>query len=364
MASSPFLLQSVRLPAPRVHAVLSYYEGINSQSPRSFFSIFPSPWRLCGVDGSSQLIVIHLQQQPWSPDWKAPAVRPRRQQLRMFAFRGQDSLSEEALKSTVELDLFLDKLRDCDSQKLPQLVAENVLAFDQRFWLRLATRAESCPSQDDKADMEELAQSIMSIIERLVQGTEDRINKSTDMLTEMLNSAVIAAGEEGQEFVWPPRDPDYLQKLKQAVVERERSGQIDEGFLSAVTAQLRNAAEARDKPGLVAMLQTVLQMYAAICFAQRSYAINTDGSVNHAEVLLEKLLSEEEERWQDIIRDGVEYGGGQVKEDELLTAVEKRKERLFMRTESGSYKQRVLGEYLQEVETRVQTAMDAFKSTI
>ena len=33
---------------------------------------------------------------------------------------------------------------------MAQLVAENVLAFDAPFWLRLAARADLCTSDDDR----------------------------------------------------------------------------------------------------------------------------------------------------------------------------------------------------------------------
>lgn len=36
-------------------------------------------------------------------------------------------------------------------QQLQKLVAENVLAFNEGFWIRLAARTETCKSDDDKA---------------------------------------------------------------------------------------------------------------------------------------------------------------------------------------------------------------------
>jgi hypothetical protein len=34
--------------------------------------------------------------------------------------------------------------------QLPQIVAQNVMELDQTFWLRMATRADVCKSEDDK----------------------------------------------------------------------------------------------------------------------------------------------------------------------------------------------------------------------
>ena len=36
-------------------------------------------------------------------------------------------------------------------EQLQQLVVENVLAFNENFWLRLAARTDTCKSEDDKA---------------------------------------------------------------------------------------------------------------------------------------------------------------------------------------------------------------------
>lgn len=36
-------------------------------------------------------------------------------------------------------------------KQLDQLVVENVLAFNEDFWIRLAARTDTCKSDDDKA---------------------------------------------------------------------------------------------------------------------------------------------------------------------------------------------------------------------
>jgi uncharacterized membrane protein len=36
-------------------------------------------------------------------------------------------------------------------EQLQKLVVENVLAFNESFWIRLAARTETCKSEDDKA---------------------------------------------------------------------------------------------------------------------------------------------------------------------------------------------------------------------
>lgn len=37
------------------------------------------------------------------------------------------------------------------SKQLEKLVVENIFAFNEDFWIRLAARSDSCKSDDDKA---------------------------------------------------------------------------------------------------------------------------------------------------------------------------------------------------------------------
>ncbi|KAK9942709.1 hypothetical protein M0R45_008360 [Rubus argutus] len=48
--------------------------------------------------------------------------------------------AEEAFKKTVEVDRLIDKLRDANPIELQKLVVENVLAFNESFWIRLASK--------------------------------------------------------------------------------------------------------------------------------------------------------------------------------------------------------------------------------
>eukprot|EP00271_Cylindrocystis_brebissonii_P002449 TRINITY_DN13070_c0_g1_i1.p1 TRINITY_DN13070_c0_g1~~TRINITY_DN13070_c0_g1_i1.p1 ORF type:complete len:370 (+),score=76.66 TRINITY_DN13070_c0_g1_i1:299-1408(+) len=265
---------------------------------------------------------------------------------------------EKALKTTVELDRFIDKLRATDSSELPLAVTENVLAFDRMFWLRLAARADTCQGEDDKKDFEELASSIMSLVEKIVKKTDESIGTKTDILSDLLK---CLADSDGQ-IRWPPESPQKLEELRQAVTEKLTAGLLDEPFLAGVSAQLRQAGEKNGSPGLIALLQKVLQVYAGAELAQRSFATQADGTSNEAEQLLESLIAADEVMWEDLIRRGVSSGQGEVAESDLLKVVEKRMERMFIRTESGSYKQRVLGEFLRELEERTSAVVLALQS--
>ncbi|KAF5751074.1 hypothetical protein HS088_TW02G00084 [Tripterygium wilfordii] len=257
--------------------------------------------------------------------------------------------AEEAFKKTVEVDRLIDALRDSNPKELDKLVVENVLAFNESFWIRLAARTDTCKSEDDKKDYEELAISVMSIVDRLVHKTNERINSATDVLKEILKPAV----DEVEELAWPPRDPEALKLMENVIVQREQEGELDEGFLSEVNAQLRQAKEDGDKPGLVAMLQKVLQLYASRVLSKRSYAKKGD-EILKAELFLETVIKAPEEEWNKLLISGMTVGKGDISPEEFYAVIKKRIERTLIRTEGGSYQQRVLTEYLKGIQSRAE----------
>ncbi|XP_030468563.2 uncharacterized protein LOC115687222 isoform X1 [Syzygium oleosum] len=257
--------------------------------------------------------------------------------------------AEEAFKKTVEIDRLIDLLRHANPQELQKIVAENILAFNEGFWIRLAARNDTCKSEDDKKDYEELALSVMTIVDRLVHKTNEKIESSTDVLKAILKPAV----DEKEEIRWPPRDPEALKAMEEEVMQMEQEGQLDEGFLSEVNAQLRQAKEDGDKPGLVAMLQKVLQLYASTVLSKRSYA-KRGNEVLKAEEFLEVLIKAPEEEWNKLLLDGMTVGKGDVSPEDLYAVIKKRIERTLIRTEGGSYQQRVLTEYLKGIQSRAE----------
>jgi hypothetical protein len=71
---------------------------------------------------------------------------------------GGDEATASGLAAINELDLLIDQLLQKKSpQELAQTVAENIMSFDQRFWLRLATRSDAAPEEEDKRQLADLA---------------------------------------------------------------------------------------------------------------------------------------------------------------------------------------------------------------
>ncbi|KAK1261643.1 hypothetical protein QJS04_geneDACA001037 [Acorus gramineus] len=289
--------------------------------------------------------------------------------------------AEKSFKKTVEVDRLIDMLRDADAKELQKLVVENVLAFNEGFWIRLAARTDTCKSDDDKAwflpwltllssdnfdheslsenfrkDYEELALSVMNIIDRLVHKTNEKIESATDVLKEIIKPVM----GDIEEVTWPPKDIKSVALMEKEVEQREREGQLDEGFLSEVNAQLRQAKEDGDKPGLEAMLQKVLQLYASKVLSKRTYAYK-GGEVLKTEEFLETIIKAREEEWNKLLIDGLTIGKGDISPEEFYAVVKKRIERTLIRTEGGSYEQRVLTEYLKGIQSRSEEIVQAIQ---
>ncbi|XP_050105078.1 uncharacterized protein LOC126584778 isoform X1 [Malus sylvestris] len=267
--------------------------------------------------------------------------------------------AEEAFKKTVEVDRLIDKLRDSNPIELQKLVVQNVLAFNEGFWIRLAARTDTCKSEDDKKDYEELAISIMSIVDRLVHKTYEKIDSATDVLKGVLKPVV----DDVEEIRWPPRDPEALKLMEKEIFHREQEGQLDEGFLAEVNAQLRQAKGDGDKPGFEAMLQKVLQLYASTVLSKRSYAKKGD-EILKPEKLLETIIKAPEEEWNKLLINGLTIGKGEVSPQELYAVIKKRVERTLIRTEGGSYQQRILTEYLNGIQSRAEQIVQVLQGNL
>ncbi|KAG8474192.1 hypothetical protein CXB51_034066 [Gossypium anomalum] len=270
----------------------------------------------------------------FEPFTSTASIELRRRRRTLICAVNQDA--EKAFKKTVEVDRLIDMLREANPSELQKLVVENILAFNETFWIRLAARSDTCKSDDDKKDYEELATAVMSIVDRIVHKTHEKIDSATDVLKEILEPVV----NEEEETPWPPKDPEALKTM-------EKEGKLDEGFLAEVSAQLRQAKEDADKPGLEAMLQKVLQLYASTVLSKRNEVLK-------AEQFLETLIKAPEQEWNKLLIDGLAVGKGEISAEDFYAVIKKRIERTLIRTEGGSYQQRILTEYLKGIESRAE----------
>ncbi len=89
----------------------------------------------------------------------------RQQQLQRWhitvspqASSGDSNVTGSSLSEVAALDKLIDLLKGANGQQeLTKLVAENLLAFDQKFWIRLATRSDAAQSSTEKEGLTNLA---------------------------------------------------------------------------------------------------------------------------------------------------------------------------------------------------------------
>ena len=93
--------------------------------------------------------------------------------------------------------------------QLVKRVSENILALNQDFWLRMASRSDSGDAET-KERIASLSKAIMTITETLVKMTENQLDDSSELMVEILTAA---ADEQGH---WDlPLAPDKITALKE-----------------------------------------------------------------------------------------------------------------------------------------------------
>lgn len=251
------------------------------------------------------------------------------------------------MQEAAALDDLIDALMKAPSQpEFEKLVAENILSFDTKFWIRVATRNDAAPTTQDKDRLAALAKSVMILVEAIVKRTNMKMTDSASVLQEIVKAA---ADERGEWHL--PLTAQQQAAMKQAM--EERSEHLDEALLSNAYAWMRKASEDRLE-GVVGLLQKVLQMYAAL-------ALRVD-SPDPTEAALNEMLEADETQWSQVIARRQIQGG--LNEAAFMAAIRRRMERVVLTLDSGSHAQRIQAEYLKEFETRAQGVLGLQPSDI
>ncbi|GFR43033.1 hypothetical protein Agub_g4037, partial [Astrephomene gubernaculifera] len=241
----------------------------------------------------------------------------------------------DSLKETAALDELIDQLLSTKSQQqMAQLVAENILAVDTKFWMRLATRSDTAGTREDKERLQAVASSVMALVDAVRRRTEQQLEDSGRVLQDIL---VAAADEKGEWYL--PLSDEQLQRMRQAL--ERHSARLDEALLSNAFAWIKKSSEDGFND-MVQLLQAVLQLYAARQLRS--------GETSGVEGALNQVLSAPERQWVPLLRSLA--GEGAISEAGFSEALQRRMEGVVLGLQSGSYAQRVQAEYLKELEGR------------
>lgn len=100
---------------------------------------------------------------------------------------------------------------DCScAVQFGKVVAENIMAFDQPFWLRIAARCDTA-SGADKARLSSLASTVMLLVEKMVKATEEQLTDSGSVLQDILK-----AGADEQGTWRKPLPEPQVERMRQA----------------------------------------------------------------------------------------------------------------------------------------------------
>jgi flagellar biosynthesis regulator FlaF len=247
----------------------------------------------------------------------------RRRAVASRATRDGEGVSDLAAMDAV-IDLMLEAKSE---EEVGKIVVENVLMFDQKMWMRFASRSDTAEGSAEKTRIMELAGACMKLVEAMVEKTENTMEEASVNLQTVVGAA--ADPSSGEFDV--PLNADALARMKTAL----ESVMVDERTLNTLYAWIRKSDE-NGLDGMVHILQRLLQLYAARELDENSSALDT-------------VIRSNAEEWQmhfiDISKEG-------YNETAFTKDLQRRMEGVVLNLPNGSYAQRVQAEYLKEIEDR------------
>lgn len=257
----------------------------------------------------------------------SPTSKNRRRQNRTAAAAdGNRNISDVAA-----LDGLINQLLNARGESddvLQKVCIENIMAFDQQMWLRMASRIDNVNTDEEKDAIADVMSKCMKIIEATLKKAEETIDRSSEQLQRIISAA---ADQTTMEFDVPLKS-DALRRMEAEI----KNCTVDEGMLNTTYAWIRKSDE--DKmDGMVHILQKFLQVYAA-------------GELNKNKAPLDELLGcSNTDDWPVVFQKLVNEGYGEVA---FTKELQQRMEEVVLGLTNGSYAQRVQAEYLKEVEER------------
>jgi hypothetical protein len=261
---------------------------------------------------------------------KMSTIRRRRNHHQQTAAAADGSNSNN-MSDVAALDGLINQLLNAHGESddmLQKVCIENIMAFDQQMWLRMASRIDNVNTDEEKDAIADVMSKCMKIIEATLKKAEETIDRSSEQLQRII---AAAANQTTMEFDVPLK-ADALKRMEAEI----KNCTVDEGMLNTTYAWIRKSDE--DKmDGMVHILQKFLQVYAA-------------GELNKNKAPLDELLGcSNTDDWPVVFQKLVNEGYGEVA---FTKELQQRMEEVVLGLTNGSYAQRVQAEYLKEVEER------------
>jgi len=250
-----------------------------------------------------------------------------------------------------ETNALIDAMLAAAPYELPNLVSNSLKAVSSpSFFMAIAARADAAGEDAAHVDrLAALASTVMSTLEVIVQRTEEKVDAGASLLQDILK----AGAEDDGEFLVPLSNAKAA-AMRAAVVAQGAA--LDEAFLSTVNAWVRKSEDS-GLGGMVTMLQTVLQLYAAVALAGDAGAsLDPSRDATDPASLLDRLLASRPEAWDAVLDHELTRSDAVSTKDALVSEVQRRIETTVLgATSMGSYAQRVQAEFLRELIQRINT---------
>lgn len=237
---------------------------------------------------------------------------------------GKDNAVSELAAMDAVIDLML---ASASEEELGKIVVENVLMFDQKMWMRFASRSDTATESATKTKIMDTATKCMKLIEAMVEKTESTMEEASESLQRVVGAA---ADPSSGEFDVPLR-ADALERMRNEL----QAVTVDERTLNTLYAWIRKSDE-NGLDGMVHILQRLLQLYAARELDEKSSA-------------LDKVIRSNAEAWPTSF---AEISNEGYNETAFAKDLQRRMEGVVLNLPNGSYAQRVQAEYLKEIEDR------------
>jgi len=240
-------------------------------------------------------------------------------------------------------DKLIGQLRDATPQEIPQLLAANMKAIDQRLFLRLAELSDAEVDESERDRIQQLASTVTTALEALLDKADSQLDKDAANVQSLLR----AVATEGGEFELPV-PADRALTLRSAM--RTLLPALDEGFVGTVKAYMQKASE-DGLEGMVEVLRTLLQTYAS----ERLIALGKNRLEPAVATTVGLMLEAPPDTWDEVMREQLLSADAACGADELVDALQDQMGEVVLGMPAGSAVQTVLAEYLNELLTRARS---------
>jgi hypothetical protein len=243
------------------------------------------------------------------------------------------------------MDEMIGKLLGAEPYELPGAVKNAIRVIrSPRFFLRIAELADASSDQGLKTRYGNLAQNLVATLDAVMSLAQEQM----DDLTARIERIVQAAAEPDSGEFLVPLTPERLAAMRTAFAayddhststeSKSAAAAADEGFLSTIDAWM-NKAHLDGMDGMVVILQTLLQIYAARRLSQQ---------IKEPSPLLVTLLQQSPTGWDATLRSS---GGASssTNSSSVVREIQRHMEAIILSLETGSMAQKVQAEFLREM---------------